>query len=223
MACWAASLGGCEGGPSGEHIISRSQFDADAITVQGLPWCKTPRRIALKGFVGKNLCRAHNSALSPVDDEASKFKRAIDAFRDGRGTPLDVQIEARLVERWLLKTTINCALQEPGSGLEPSEDLVRRAYGLAPTPKGQGFFLVTELGERVEPTKSTIHFETVVRKPDKRIAIGVFVFHGIRAIYAFEGAPAVTGALRPRQVNWDHHRARFSWMPELATDDMLMA
>lgn len=36
MTCWASSLRNCGGGMSREHIISRSQFDVDSITLHGL-------------------------------------------------------------------------------------------------------------------------------------------------------------------------------------------
>ena len=70
MSCWASSLGDCGGGISREHIISASQFDEETITLQCLPWCKEPKTIGLASLVAKNLCRDHNTALSPVDEEA---------------------------------------------------------------------------------------------------------------------------------------------------------
>lgn len=45
FVCWAGALGNCAGGPSREHIVSKSQFDDDKITVLGLPWCKEPKTV----------------------------------------------------------------------------------------------------------------------------------------------------------------------------------
>jgi hypothetical protein len=58
---------------SGEHLISKSQFgDSEKITVQGFPWCPTPKEIPLLSAVANILCEAHNNALSPVDREAKR-------------------------------------------------------------------------------------------------------------------------------------------------------
>src|SRR5579862_8503717 len=98
MSCWAASLGGCGGGASREHMVSASQFDTETITVQGLPWCRdAPKTIGLASLVAKNLCRDHNKALSPVDKAAMKFKRALYAARTD-GLPFPVNLDARLIE-----------------------------------------------------------------------------------------------------------------------------
>lgn len=73
MTCWANSLGGCGGGPSREHIISKSQFDDDVITVQGFRWCKAPKTVGLASLIAKNLCQNHNAALSPADLEGMRY------------------------------------------------------------------------------------------------------------------------------------------------------
>lgn len=221
MTCWASSLGNCGGGVSREHIISASQFDEDSITVHGMPWCKQPRTIGLASLVAKNLCRDHNTALSPADEEARKFKAALKTIMHSPKLPIRQSFEARLIERWLLKTTINLALQEPESGLEPTPELVRIAFGLTSPPAGQGFFFVAELGEDITYTNQ-IRFESMARLDDGRMVIGAFVFHGIRALYAFEGAPAVNGAMRTKAVNKGLHWLKFRWSPELDAGDKVM-
>jgi hypothetical protein len=218
MTCWASSLGDCGGGISREHIISASQFDADSITLSGLPWCKEPKVIGLGSLVAKNLCRDHNTALSPVDNEMRRFKVALRTIMESPNLPVRVELDARLVERWLLKTTINLALQEPNSGLEPTPELVRIAFGLATTPAGQGFFLVAEMGEDIA-YKNQVRFESTVRDDDGQMVIGAFVLHGVRALYAFDGAPAVKGAMRTRQVDMRPHWLKLRWDPALDPND----
>jgi hypothetical protein len=221
VTCWAASLGDCGGGISREHIISRSQFDEDTITLQGLPWCKDPRSIGLARLVAKNLCRDHNSALSAADEEARKLKHAFKTMFHKPLLPVRVELDARLIERWLLKTTINLALQEPNSGLEPTPELVRYAFGVDVPPQGQGFFLVAEMGENLGYAEG-IRFESTARRDDGRMVIGVFVFHGVRALYAFHGAPAVNGAMRTRRLNMAPHWLKFRWAPDLDPTDKMM-
>jgi len=222
MTCWAESLGGCGGGVSREHMISASQFDTATITVVGLPWCRdTPKRVGLASLVARNLCRDHNTALSPCDAEAMRFKRCLDKIFTHAGLPVRSTLEARLLERWLLKTTINLTLQEPGSGLEVTPELVRRAYGMAPTPAGRGFFLVVEEREQLVHS-SGIRFETLRRNSDDQVVAGIFVFHGWRALYAFDGAPAVRGAMRPRRADIGSSWLRFRWRPSLDPSDNVM-
>jgi hypothetical protein len=105
------TLGNCGGGTSREHIISASQWDADSITLSGLPWCKEPKTVGLASLVARNLCREHNTALSPVDNEMRQLKVALKTILESPKLPVRVELDARLIERWLLKTTINLALQ----------------------------------------------------------------------------------------------------------------
>lgn len=230
MPCWAESLGDCRCGVSREHIISASQFNSTSITVVGLPWCPDPMKVGLASLVAKNLCRYHNNALSPSDQEAARFKRRLDDIHAPGALPVRVTVDARLIEQWLLKTTINLTLQEPGSGLDVTPDLVRRAFRLEPTPPRQGFFLVVEVGEQLphrewalqEDGEPGLLFETRVRDHDHAVVLALFVFHGWRALYAFDGAPAVRGAMRPRRADHGDSWLRFRWRPEFAADDGLM-
>lgn len=239
MPCWAESIGACGGGLSREHIISRSQFEDNQIRVQGLPWCKDePKTVGLASLVARNLCVEHNNALSPVDSEAARFNRVLKVLFHQPRLPVRVWFDARGLERWLLKTTINFALQDSGSGLTPSPELVRRAFGRESTPKGQGLFMVVEEGEMLSYTHG-LRFESTVRLDNGQMVIGAFIFHGMRLLYAFDGAPAVRGALRARMYEWKSppvreappvlpvlghsgHWIRFRWHPAFNADDGIM-
>lgn len=117
MKCWASPLGDCAGGQSREHIISKTQFEDDTITVSGMPWCPKPKQVGLASLVRKNLCVAHNNRLGAADREALLFRLSIKAHHQSRILPVQIKLDARLIEQWLLKTTINLALQSPDSGL----------------------------------------------------------------------------------------------------------
>jgi hypothetical protein len=220
-SCWARSLGNCSGGPSREHIISKSQFDGDKITLKGLPWCKEPKTIGLASLVAKNLCQHHNRDLSPVDAEAKRFKDGLSAILRNPVLPVRLKLDARLIERWLLKTTINIALQEPNSGLDLSDEVVRRAFGLSPTPRSQGFFAVAEVDEQLSHSAS-LQFESWRRNKDGRLVLAGFNLRGWRALYAFDGAPPVQGALRLRSWEGTTHWLRFRWCPDLEEGDTRM-
>lgn len=205
---------------SREHIISASQFDANSITVSGLPWCKEPKTVGLASLVAKNLCREHNAALSPVDNEMRRFRVASKTLMDSPTRPVRISLDARIIERWLLKTTINLARQWSDSGLEVTAELVRIAFGLATPPPSHGFFLVATMDEDIE-YKNQIRFRVAAK--DDRMVIAAFSLHGIRSLYAFSGAFAVKGAMRARQVNFGSHWLKFRWNPTLAPNDTSMS
>lgn len=203
---------------SREHIISASQFDEDNITIEGLPWCREPKTIGLKGLVAKNLCVNHNGALSPSDKEAMKFKNALKIMSGQPTLALRESFDARAIERWLLKTTINIALQGAGSGLHVNDDLVRIAFGQAVPGVGEGWFGMAEPGEEIG-YRNGFRFESMTRKSDEKMVVAALVFHRFRMLYAFPGAPAVRGALRLRRMEKAPHWLKFRWKPELAIGD----
>jgi len=147
--CWASCLGKCGGGFSGEHYVSKGMFTGPTVMIQGLPWCKEERKtIGINSAVGKILCRSHNSGLSPMDNEAAKLMRAIRAqqiayaerSRAGANVaPLHHVINARLIERWLLKTLLSFLFEgqfligRSGETIGiPPTDLVEAAFGIRP-------------------------------------------------------------------------------------------
>ena len=89
MGCFAVHLGDCSGGISKEHYVSRSVLAIAGNTVQvsGFPWQEPdePLEIGIGALTSRILCSHHNSELSPLDETASKFLRALktsfDLFR----------------------------------------------------------------------------------------------------------------------------------------------
>ncbi len=107
------------------------------IEVSGMPWCVEPKKVGLANLTSKVLCVAHNSALSPLDNEAVKFAEALrESFRllqvrvslkPRRWTKETFRIDGPRMERWFLKTLINAAYHTDS----PIEDnsLVGIAFG----------------------------------------------------------------------------------------------
>lgn len=221
--CWADCLGDCGGGPSREHIISKNQFEGDSITLQGLPWCMDAKTVGINALVCKNLCVDHNGRLGEtVDKEALMFRLSVREIHRAIMLPVRVKLDARLIERWLLKTIINITAQSDGSGLEITPELVRRAFGLAPTPRSEGFFGIVEEGEQLHNRDGNLRFEFITHRESGRIAIGGVGFHGWRALYAFHGAPPVRGAMRVRRWNGGVHWLQLRWNPDLEPGDTTM-
>src|SRR5215213_5536976 len=114
--CWAEALGGCDGGLSGEHLLSRGLFSGKNVLVQGSHWrTAKPKSIGLRSLIANILCRKHNSALSIADDEAIRAFRAIRLFEEilsGRKLLTDAadlkhDVHGPILERWFIKTAIN--------------------------------------------------------------------------------------------------------------------
>jgi hypothetical protein len=119
--CWASCLGGCSDKISREHTITQAMFLDKEIEVSGMPWCVEPKKVGLANLTSKVFCVAHNSALSPVDEEAVKFAEALrESFRllqvridqkSKHWTFIKFPIDGPRMERWFLKTLINATYQ----------------------------------------------------------------------------------------------------------------
>lgn len=123
--CWARVLGGCGGGFSGEHIVSKGLFRGNKVHVAGTPWTTgAPKAIGINSLTANMLCRNHNSALSPVDEEGILAFHAIHRFEEilsGRQVPengigLSHVARGPLMERWFVKHAINFFVVAAPSG-----------------------------------------------------------------------------------------------------------
>jgi hypothetical protein len=234
MTCWAACLGDCAGGVSREHIVSKNQFASGSrdvaakpwlrsektVTAWGMPWCRKARSVGLGSLVAKNLCQRHNSQLSPADDEAKRLKHALAVFlQKDAHLPTRVRIDARLFERWLIKTAINCSLQETASGLNLTPRLVEWAYGrIAPQPR-LGFHLIGNSDGRVSFDGN---FEFVTLEDVAGTVVVVLVsFNGLRVVLALEEGYALPTVYRPERLHTADETSwiRFVWQPPLDSSE----
>lgn len=149
MECWAKTVGGCDGPITREHILSRALLPKE-ILIQGLPWCaEEPRPIGRDSFTSKNLCRAHNNGLSPVDAEAVRLRDYLFqiTFRGAkakgqRSVNPFLTLSGTLFARWLCKT--HCNLQA-SAGKDLNPDFVR--YAFARRPEGElQFYSIVHVG-----------------------------------------------------------------------------
>jgi hypothetical protein len=195
MPCWAASLGGCSAKISREHLISKALFPGvRTIEIEGLPWCMGERKsIGLASLTGKMLCAKHNSLLNPLDSAAG---HAFGALRDSAvlankraaapATQFKVKkfdLNARLLERWLLKTLINLTHNSElfiGLGGQvkgtPEDDLVHICYGIKPFPGKSGMYVASRVGAKVR-SGDVVGFAPLI-KDSNRVVGGFFHFRG---------------------------------------------
>lgn len=104
------ALGSCGGSISGEHLVSEAIIkilqDNGNFTVSGLPWLAEglEKALAPKNLTANCLCRKHNSALSPLDNAAALFFRAIKSGLEQETRSTQFIVSGHDIERWLLKT-----------------------------------------------------------------------------------------------------------------------
>ena len=110
--CYAASIKGCSRKITREHFVSDAVLriiGSDGLVMTaGLPWQKTSNgeKLPINQLASNILCDAHNSILSPLDDEAVRLFRFLQPFWRGTQTASNSSISAdgRLLELWMLKT-----------------------------------------------------------------------------------------------------------------------
>lgn len=164
--CYLASDQNCSQGLTGEHYISRSVLAVlgEQIKVVGVPWLQKgeERTVGLNSLTANLLCKRHNSALSPLDDEAGKFSHHLDQIhRDLNRHSLSRRKKAHLfsgeaIELWLLKVTCGVCLgfaAKDGVKLKTDHvsdfEKIRFAFYRRVWDVGGGLYLNARLGSTV--------------------------------------------------------------------------
>lgn len=151
--CWARQFGGCEGGLTREHLISKVLL-GPIHRVRGLKWCEREfRTISKSSFVAKVLCNRHNNLLTDVDAEAGRFKAYLPYFFDAIPKPKRYDktkyfftLEGTLFARWICKTY--CDLQA-ASDRAVNPDFA--AYSFEQPGPPMYFFIPTKEGLPYKP------------------------------------------------------------------------
>lgn len=230
--CWAASLGGCSPESSREHYISAGLWDAPALDVIGLPWCRHEAiPVGIGSLTAKILCRHHNTLLSPVDQVG---KQAFDALRKATALynkrelrPGDTwsvarrQIDGPMMERWFAKTTVNLftvlgvSWNHPiAGGISPPPALVEAAYGIRGLSKPMGLYVAANVGEIIHAT-DTVQFAPMFA--GEQAIAGLFTFRGLRFVLYFgsEQLPRMMDVTMrghgAETLRLTHHLPRMQW------------
>jgi hypothetical protein len=159
--CYMRELRSCEGGISGEHLITESIIRLLAgdgeFTVGGLPWLPegTFKAIGPKSLIAKCLCRRHNSRLHRLDDAALAFFTALRSCLEREAESLRSIVSGHDIERWLLKTlkamaeSRNLARgQEKLSGAFLSDvRVIDMMDDVGAWPSGTGLYCIMNAGE----------------------------------------------------------------------------
>lgn len=125
---------------SGEHVVSKNLF-GKTVTVKGFHWCESEfKTIGINNLTAGCLCRAHNSALSECDEEAKRFREAVQWMMDKRFLPGDgpecvKHIDGLRLARWMARTA--CGILASGDKhVHVPPALARYALPRAPSYRG---------------------------------------------------------------------------------------
>jgi hypothetical protein len=181
-------------------MISKCLFTSPGVTVRGFSWCKEQEKtVGLESLTARILCQAHNNELSPLDDAAgfafnslrelcmTENRRHSSSLLDRLAAKPPV-IDAKLLERWFLKTLLNLShvgdLLIGPSGIEKGVvpvDLARICYGELPFEGTAGMYVAANPGMILNST-DTLQFMPLLK--DGRIMGGFFEFRGVRFFLA---------------------------------------
>jgi hypothetical protein len=201
MECWAKGLGNCEGEISKEHLVSAGVLGDKTVLVRGLSWClKDYKEIGINSIVSNILCRKHNSDLSVVDQGGIDVLRTIEkimeiakergALPKNKANRLPIkarEIDGKLLERWLLKTTINMMQsQEQADNWDsdclgnesPPLHLVKSAFGMEPLNKPMGLYCPVKIVTQMTATGHIIGMQ-FLKKDDSTVVAVDYKFAGV--------------------------------------------
>jgi hypothetical protein len=225
--CWATPIGGCGGGFTGEHILSKGLFTGKRVVVEGTSWrTSEPKAIGVNALTANRLCRDHNNGLSEVDAEGIAAFHAIRRFEDilaGRRPvrrPGDLSHDVRgpLLERWFIKHAINLVVVgEPdkswyngNKATQPPLDVVEAAFGRRPLqhPRGLYNFAGRRVGER-KLVGDQVEFRSVYT-PAGALVGGLFEFQALSfLIWLTDGTSGATSPPWEFVHDFYHHMGGF--------------
>lgn len=104
--CFARELGDCSRKISREHFLSKSILELfasdNSIPLEGPAWMKgvTGKMVSIASLSSKILCQRHNSALSDIDQEMTRFVSHLTGKTNESGVR---SFDGHVIEKWLLK------------------------------------------------------------------------------------------------------------------------
>lgn len=203
-ACWAQARGHCAPfAPA--HIPLRHAFGTHMVAAEGLPSSPArPRLFGIASLCGRVLCARHHALLSPLDGAAlhafralAHFDRTLDRGRARTLEPLSYEVDATLLQRWLLKVTIDLLSLEPvlvaddgRRAGQPSAQMLAVVFGDEPFPGAMGLEVARQIdmGRRFDPT---LRFRPVLDEAGRRARGAVFEYRGLAMLLHLDRAAPV--------------------------------
>jgi hypothetical protein len=231
--CFARSLGNCSTTISGEHIISKSilefLYPDNALFLSGPKWLngQDNKKIPVSSFTANVLCKTHNSALSNLDTQMSKFVKFIYTINEGQSELIN--IDGYDIERWMLKTL--CVFISSGvaykkyKGWIPPQAWLQKLFNSSNIDTGMGLFFLSSRTRR-QDRNNQIGF-VPIKKNDQDIITGLgFIITAYPFLFLMDplsqeikdGLPEYEPIYRPRIIEINYATSRkiinFGWNTE---------
>jgi hypothetical protein len=219
-------LRSCDGGISGEHLISESLIRLLAgdgqFTIGGTPWLPdgASRAVGPKSLTANCLCERHNGALSPLDEAARYLFGALKSCLEKAPDASYYLVSGHDLERWLLKTL---------KALAVSQNLAQGRRRLAGTfagdvrilemlekigvwPQGTGLYCVMRAGD-LTVNHSRFQIAPVTNTSEEICALWTNIL-GLSFVLVLETSvltnlpQLATAVFRPRSFSIRHRRGR---------------
>ncbi len=149
---------------SAEHYVSKCLADGKAMIIKGLRFCEANYvELPWSTATANVLCRDHNSALSPLDQAAQRYKDIVERIENhehpARGTglwlgPENLRMSGTRFGQWIAKSWCN---QLAASKRAIAEDFVRYAFGRE-TQRQVRVFYAPRIAEPLETEKGHFAF-----------------------------------------------------------------
>jgi len=231
--CYARVLGDCSTQLSREHLVPKAilkQFGN--LLIRGLPGAREGSAVGVgpNALAARVLCRAHNSALSEIDSQGTRFFQTLDSFRRRALHPSDRDLalfSGPDVERFILK----CGIAFCASGLlgfktanerlpwVPPSYWVQLLFGRADWKPGCGLSLWGGAGHRFEQRRSVL-LEPMAAHGVDGVAGLRLAPHGMDFVLAVDRVLSVEGAdlpplaYRPGSIAFNKRlEIMLTWLP----------
>jgi len=188
-ACYARSLEDCSATLTREHYSSKGVLntiagDNTVIRVSGLPFQgeESVLNLSPDALCGKILCERHNTALSAIDQTATRLAEALLELLglEAPSVPPRRQFAGQDIEKWLLKKLVgsiavgNLKIGEqfvPKGHLKPTPELLSLLFGDAVLLPPWGLYVRGDVhGEGTTPNKAE-HGERILLEHD--VVLGI--------------------------------------------------
>jgi hypothetical protein len=217
--CYLAASQNCSEKISREHYLSRDVLTelGPAIGIHGFPWLAPDERriVGIDSLTAKILCTRHNSSLSPLDQEAGRFFRALREISENLFSKslsrkkLTYNFCGLALDMWMVK--VACGLYYSNIAAEDNvklsgsykinRELIYHALANSRFLPGAGLYFITPKN-RTMISENQVQLRPLTVKEEKRF-IGFRV--GIRNT-EFDSLFDVQGLALPTEKDGLHYR-----------------
>ncbi|HEY0991815.1 MAG TPA: hypothetical protein VGD80_32415, partial [Kofleriaceae bacterium] len=162
--CYARTLNDCSQQITREHYISKKLLERlEDFEADGLAWLPEKKSLTAKALQSKVLCKRHNEALSPLDDNITNLYDMMRRWQD-RKVVGDLVLDGEDLERWAIKVMFGLfasgssqLLDADSAPVDRTTTLPRRYMRILfgeKMPRGRGFAYAHDALGKLRPASA---------------------------------------------------------------------